>query len=133
MLKYEILYDQPKNITRDKVVYRIRALQDFSDVKAGDIGGYIEWGMNLSQAGNCWIYDDACCFGYGSVIEDACIKDYALVWMGALIKGSAIVSGESLVYENSVIGGKTIVTDDSGVDYSKIRAALKLIGNHEKI
>ena len=53
--------------------------------------------------------------------------------MGALIKGKAIVLGESLVYGDSIIGGKTIVADDSCVDYSKIRAALKLIGNHEKI
>ena len=29
------------------------------NVKEGDIGGYIESEDNLSQAGTCWIYDEA--------------------------------------------------------------------------
>lgn len=30
-------------------LYRIRAIKDFSDVKAGDLGGWIEKEVNLSQ------------------------------------------------------------------------------------
>jgi len=43
----------------DSILYRIRALKDFGDVKKGDIGGYIQSKSNLSQEGNVWIYDAA--------------------------------------------------------------------------
>lgn len=40
-------------------LYRIKALKSFGNVKAGDIGGYIENESNLSQTGNAWVYDEA--------------------------------------------------------------------------
>lgn len=40
-------------------LFRIKALIDFSDVKAGDLGGYIEKEENLSHCSNCWVYGDA--------------------------------------------------------------------------
>lgn len=33
----------------EKTLYQIKALKDFVDVKAGDLGGYIEKESNLSQ------------------------------------------------------------------------------------
>ena len=38
-----------------KILYQIKALKDFGEVKKGDLGGYIESEANLSQEGNCWI------------------------------------------------------------------------------
>ena len=43
----------------DKTLYRIEALRDFSDVKKGDKGGFVEKEENLSQSDNCWIYYSA--------------------------------------------------------------------------
>ena len=34
-------------------LYRIEALNDFSNVKKGDLGGFIESEDNLSQEGDC--------------------------------------------------------------------------------
>ncbi|MBB4077294.1 hypothetical protein GGR08_001625, partial [Bartonella fuyuanensis] len=31
-----------------------QALKDFDDIKAGDLGGFIEKEVNLSHDGNCW-------------------------------------------------------------------------------
>lgn len=48
--KYEIL----QNVTKEHhgvTLYTIKALKDFGDVKAGDIGGWIENEDNLSQYG----------------------------------------------------------------------------------
>ena len=42
-------------------LYRIIALKDFFDVKKGDIGGYVQSEDNLSQEGDCWVYDQAKC------------------------------------------------------------------------
>ena len=40
-------------------LFRIKALRDLWNVKAGDLGGWVESELNLSHEGNCWIYNDA--------------------------------------------------------------------------
>lgn len=40
-------------------LYRIEALMDFSDVKAGDKGGFVQSENNLSQLCNAWVYGNA--------------------------------------------------------------------------
>lgn len=47
--KYELAKEDTKTFTDGGTIYRIRALKDFGDVKAGDLGGYIEKEENLSQ------------------------------------------------------------------------------------
>lgn len=58
MKKYEMLYEDKIEIG-SRILYRIRALKDFGNVKAGDIGGYIEREENLSQKSICWVYGNA--------------------------------------------------------------------------
>ena len=67
-------------------LYRIEALEDFSDVKAGDKGGFVQSENNLSQYGDCWIYDDAI------VMEDARIMQNAKILDDAIITGNAIIT-----------------------------------------
>ena len=47
--------------------YRIEALRDFSDVKKGDKGGFVENEENLSQNGDCWVYNNAKVFDNAKV------------------------------------------------------------------
>ncbi len=61
-------------------LYRIQALKDFSDVKKGDLGGWIEMENNLSQDGNAWVFGDACVFGDAWVFGDACVFGDAWVY-----------------------------------------------------
>ena len=42
-----------------RTLYRIRALADFEDVKAGDLGGWIEKEENLSYDDNAWVCGNA--------------------------------------------------------------------------
>ena len=61
--KYEIT-----DIAHEKYpfLHRIRALRDIgSDVKAGDMGGFVESESNLSfeQGDDAWIFDDAIAAG----------------------------------------------------------------------
>lgn len=44
-------------------LYRIKALKDFSDVKKGDFGGYVQQERNLSQFGNDWVFGDVIASG----------------------------------------------------------------------
>lgn len=107
-LKYEILWDE-KKVLGDTVLYRIRALKDFADVLKGDRGGWVESGANLSQAGDCWIYDEALAFSYGAVMEDAQLRDYSSVYIGALIRGKAIIKDQSFIYNHAIVSGNVVV------------------------
>lgn len=42
-----------------RTLHRIEALKDFSDVKKGDKGGFIEKEENLIQYDDCWVYENA--------------------------------------------------------------------------
>ena len=59
--KYEMCPDRKKLVyslidTQVHMLYQIRALKDFLNVKEGDFGGWVESESNLSQQGTCWIY-----------------------------------------------------------------------------
>jgi hypothetical protein len=55
-------------------LFRIKALIGFGNVKAGDLGGYIEKEENLSHMGNAWVSGNAQVSGDARVSGD---KDYA--------------------------------------------------------
>jgi len=57
--KYKIREDLPLDHDYIQGAFRIEALRDFSDVKKGDIGGFVQSEHNLSHRGDCWIYEDA--------------------------------------------------------------------------
>ena len=55
MKKYRLLKQEFIEVC-DIKLYRIQALKDFGNVKAGDKGGYIEGEHNLDQADTCWVF-----------------------------------------------------------------------------
>ena len=98
MKKYE-LTDKTLEIN-GRMLYQIKALKDFDDVKVGDLGGWIESEQNLSQEGDCWVSDNA------RVSGDARVSDNARVSGDARVYGNAWVSDDARVY------GNARVTDD---------------------
>ena len=99
----------------DKTLYRIEALKDFNDVKKGYKGGYIEKEENLSQNGNCWVYDNAKVFGNALVCEDAKIYDNAKVCGNVEVYGNAKVYDDALVCEDAQVYGYAWVCGDARV------------------
>ncbi len=61
IMKYEIT--DITMIFLGRTLHRIKALENFDGVKAGDLGGWIEKEDNLSQEGLAWVFDDARVFG----------------------------------------------------------------------
>ena len=61
MKKYELTQETIQ--FKGKTLYRIRALRDFNDIKAGDLGGFIENESNLSHNNHAWVYDYAKVYG----------------------------------------------------------------------
>lgn len=78
-------------------LFQIKALKDFGDVKAGDLGGYIEKEENLSHDGNAQIC------GYAGVFGNAKVFDRAQVFDGARIYGDARVYGKTWIRNNAWI------------------------------
>lgn len=122
--KYEILYDQKEKIYDGVCCYRIRALKDFSDVKSGDIGGYVQSEKNLSQEGNCWIYDEAEVLNNAIVCDNAVVKNKAIVADNAVVLDDSIVKESAYTFGNSHIIGKSIISDHCRIDdFSVIKDA----------
>lgn len=116
------------------LLYRIRSLKNFGDVKKGDIGGWVESEKNLSQKGLCWIYDDAKVCAKARVSENARVMDLAVVDSNARVYGTAgvcddsrvtngsIVSGNSFIIGNGYIGGDVVVNGHERIDFTVIRS-----------
>ena len=96
-------------------MYRIIALKDFADVKKGDIGGFIKSENNLSQEGNCWIYDNAEVMDNALVQGNARIVSNAMISRNAFINENAIVGGHAKVSDNAEIYGHAYVGDNAEV------------------
>ena len=110
--KYDILTDEKNTLTYNgRVLHRIIALKDFSDVKKGSIGGFVESGKNLSQKDDCWIYNDA------MVMDDACVYDNAKVFDQCIVKGhaklheNAKMSYRAVISENVDVHGSAKIVD----------------------
>lgn len=93
--KYELIPSDKEGL------YRIKALKDFYDVKKGDIGGYIQSENNLSQLGDCWIYDNAKVYDNAFVMGKAIVCDNARVHNNAQVCDNAIVRDNVQVWDNA--------------------------------
>ena len=98
-----------------KTLYRIEALRDFGNIKKGDRGGFVEDEDNLSQEGNCWIYNNAKVFSEAVVSGDARIKTDAQVYDYAVIEGRAFIGDAARVYEMAVVSDNAVIRGDSNI------------------
>lgn len=94
-------------------VYRIRALIDFGDVRAGHLGGFVESEDNLSHSGTAWIEGEAVVKERAIVKEDAVVRGRAVVDGNAVIAGTAWVDDDAAVRENALIEGDAWVNGNA--------------------
>ena len=90
-------------------IYIIKAVKNFGNVKKGKLGGYVHNYHNLSQKGNCWIYDSACVLDNARVFGNAKVRDCAMV------TGSAKVSQNAVVKDNARLYNSVIITDNATI------------------
>ena len=69
MKKYEFTGEVKLGLGR--TLRQIRAIIAFGNVKAGDVGGWIEKEENLDQSGDAWVYGDARVYGDAQVCGNA--------------------------------------------------------------
>jgi len=134
MKKYELITES-KMDWRGRTLFRIRALVTFTtssgeEVKAGDIGGWVEKEENLSHENKAWIYEHGKVLGgvihggviyggeiwsgiiHGGVIRDGVIRG-GVIWSGVIrggvIHGGVIYGGEihgGVIYGGEIYGGE---------------------------
>ena len=85
-------------------------------IKAGDLGGWIESESNLSQDGDCWVDDDSMVYGNAKVFENALVRADSKIYGDANVMGDAIVHhsivhGKSVIMSNAELSG--IVAHDT--------------------
>jgi len=104
-MKYKLTKN--KKTIGDVTLYQIEALKDFSDIKKGDLGGWIEKESNLSQQGDCWVSCRA------RVYDNAIVSDNAWVFGNAQVSGCAWVSGNARVFGNARVSGNAWVSGNA--------------------
>ena len=104
MKKYE-LTDETLKIGAI-TLHRIKAVVAFTDVSAGETGGWVEKEENLDQAGEAWVSGDARVFGDARVYGDAWVSGDARVYGDAGVFGDARVYGEACHLEIGPIGSR---------------------------
>ena len=128
--KYEL-----SNITIEfngVTLYRIKALKDFSDVKAGDLGGWVEKEDNLSQSGDAWIGGDAKVYGNAVVCDNAKVFGKAKVHDNAFVRDNAWVYDNAQVYGRAKVFGNAVVFVNAEVyDHADVYCHAMAFGNAE--
>ena len=113
-------------------LHRIKALKDFGSVHKGDIGGFVEKKTNLSQKGNCWIFNDAKVFDNAIVYDDAKVSDDAEVYGNAKVYDKANVYNDAWAFGNAEIFGDANVYDNALVcDDAVVCGNARVFGNAE--
>ena len=113
MKKFELTADRIKS--NGVTLHRIKALIDFRDVKAGELGGYVEKETNLSQYGDAWVYRHAQVFGNAWVRDNACVCGNGLVYGNAWLSGKALVYGNAQVFGEARVYGNALVFESAWV------------------
>ena len=113
-MKYK-LTDETMTTNSGVLLHRIECVESFGNIKAGDIGGWIEREKNLSQYGNAWacedalVYGNACVYGNALVYGNACVYGNAQVFGNARVYGNARVSGNTRVYGNAQVSDNSLL------------------------
>jgi carbonic anhydrase/acetyltransferase-like protein (isoleucine patch superfamily) len=116
-------------------LHRVQATSDFGDVKAGELGGWLEEERNLSPRERAWVADNAAVYGRARVLGNARVEGDATVCDRAKVSASVKISGKTRVYENAQIYGNVEISgaakvygDASVYGDSKINGAARVFG-----
>lgn len=123
--------DQKYEITdiaheRYPFLHRIRALRDVGKrVKAGDLGGFVESGSNLSSepGDDAWIFDDAICCGGGYVDQGSRMVGEATVCGRAYLSHGGEMSANARAEDDAYIRGGVLCGDARASGSSMILAS----------
>lgn len=116
-------------------LHRIVAIRNFSNVEAGDFGGFVESEENLSHDGNCWIADDAKVYAHARISGNAWVGQNATIFQHAKVYGAAEVCGSAKVYGFAEVKDCAKVSEQAEIyghahinNYARIKGFAKIGG-----
>lgn len=125
-------------------LHRIEALKDFGRVMKGEKGGFVQRESNLSQLGNCWIFNDSKAIGNSLVSKNAVLSGNSIICDNAVATGfswicdhsivceKALITNNARIHRNSVVCGNSYVAGDARVtDFSRVEGESEVAGNAE--
>ncbi|MBG6025917.1 transferase [Proteus columbae] len=99
-------------------------------IPSGTLGGWIESENNLSQKGDCFIFDDAMVFGDAKITGNTVVKNSAQVYGNAIVKDNSSILGNTKIYGNAFISGNAQVSGSAVVyDNASIMDNAQVSGN----
>ena len=101
------------------ILHQIVALKDFGNIKKGELGGFIRSEENLSQKGDCWVFDNAK------------IYDNAMIYGNASVCDNARVYNNARVYGFADIFGKTKISDGANINSTNKYITISPIGSRD--
>ena len=116
----------------DPFLHRRRALQDVGDqVKAGDLGGFVESESNLETdpSDGAWIFDDAIAAGDAYVDQDSCLRDTAIACDSAYVSNGSVLSDHACVEDSAYLRGGVM---NSSARNAAVVRALSGIWDHPR-
>lgn len=122
-----------------RVLYRIRSLRTFGNVRCGDLGGYVEGEHNLSHDGNCWIFDDGKVYDDARISDDATIHNFAQVCDNARVYNTAsvtdfaLVANGSSILNSSIIGGNAVICGDAVINLNSHVGQYAIVSNNSVV
>lgn len=119
MKKYE--FTEETKIFLERTLHRIRAVRDFRDVKAGDLGGFLEKEENLAHSGNAW------------VSGNAKVSENALVYGDARVCGNALAIGNAQIGENALVSDNAWVSDNAKVSDNAWVSGNAFVGGNAQV
>ena len=108
MKKYELIKES-KTIFEGREIYKIRALKNFSDVRTGDICGWVCSEDNLSQEGDCWIRGNAKCLDNARVLGNARMHDNAIMYDDTEMYDNSAMFDKAKMYDNAIMCCKAMM------------------------
>ena len=89
-------------------LFRIIALRNFSNVKTGELGGFIKDESNLNQKDYSWVHDNSIVCGNSIVCEDSIVENSTVE--NSKIENSTIENSkiENSIVDNSKIENSTV-------------------------
>lgn len=119
--KYELIESDREGL------YRIKALRDFcndvTEIKKGDIGGYVASEDNLSHEGECWIFDDAMVYDNAQVTENAFVCGNVQIYGHALVTDNTFIGENARIFDHAIIDGRGYVCDHAQIyGHAKVRS-----------
>lgn len=102
-------------------LFRIEAVCDIKEhnVKAGDLGGYVEKEENIG--GKAWVRDNAKVYDIALICDDAHVYDSAHVFGNARVCNNANVFGNARVCDYTLVCDKALVYGNASIcDYAVV-------------